>query len=161
MNLSIPTRDTINSGLPEGHYPGLSEERYHNDPALSSTLIRDGLSEGLLDFAHTWHSDGPSSKHIDLGKLVHMAVLEPDRWEREVVDRPEPPVDVDDMSGTDVTLAEAVAAPDEPDPEALSDETGVQVSPLSDSVNSGPVPLLPGATVVSRTHTPTSASGIV
>ena len=130
MNLSIPTRDTINSGLPEGHYPGLSEERYHDDPALSSTLIRDGLSEGLLDFAHTWHSDGPDSEAIDLGSLIHMAVLEPDRWEHEVVDRPEPPVDVDDMSGTDTSVAEAIAAPADVDIAALADDCGVQTSTI-------------------------------
>lgn len=119
----------IESPGPEaGVYEDLEESSYHELPALGSSLMRLGLAESLKQYRHQKQNPPGHSDGMTLGSLVHWSLLEPERWRREVIERPEPPVDPETLSSTDVAIVKALAADEPIDCEAVADQAGVKTS---------------------------------
>jgi hypothetical protein len=134
--IAITDVDTTNDTTDEperagGIYSDLPASDYYDLDRPGSTAVEAAANaRSTAEYAHERESDDSPSTAQTLGQLVHMRVLEPDRWQREIIDRPEPPVDRDDLSSTDMAIADAIATPGDPDPVALSEQTGVQLSTI-------------------------------
>jgi hypothetical protein len=116
-------------GLDPGLYEELTDSEYDELDALRATAVKK-LDQSIDHWLSYLEDDSTASKAQQLGTLIHMAVLEPNRWEREVIGRPDPPVDVSEMSSTDVTLAEKVAEADDGRPsfDDAAEACGIQPS---------------------------------
>lgn len=109
-------------GLKLGVHDDISETEYHDDPSLSSTLIREA-STSIDHYLHALEDDS-DSEAMRLGRLVHCAVLEWGRFAKQYLDAPEPPVDVGDMYWRHQETAELMA--EGHDAPSISDEIGVK-----------------------------------
>ena len=103
--------------------PDMPEAEYHDHPALGSTEIRKACTS-IAELRHYQREGVDQTAAMRLGSAVHCAVLEPERFEAEYLDAPEPPVDVGDMYYRKVTTAEMMA--DGHGAPAISEEVGVK-----------------------------------
>lgn len=71
-----------------GFYPNVPEGEYHADPALSSTGLRKVLTTPAHFRAYT-QEEQRDTPALLLGRAVHCAVLEPERYARDYAPAPE------------------------------------------------------------------------
>lgn len=88
--------------------PGTAESVYRESEGLGSTDIRK-LDTSVAEWRHYREEGIDETDAMELGTLIHLAVLEPERFEEEIVDRPAPPVDPDDLSRNKRALAGLMA----------------------------------------------------
>lgn len=91
-------------GLEPGVYDDIPSDEYHDDPSLSSTLIREA-SKSIDHYLHRL-DESPDSSAMRMGRLIHCAVLEPERWQSEYVGA-QPPERPGDKSWQDKHLETA------------------------------------------------------
>lgn len=114
-------------GLEPGVYEDVPDDEYHDEPSLSSTLVRR-ITTSIDHYCDRLDGDGPSGAHIDLGTYGHVATLEPDRWEREFVGYPEPPEETEGLSDSKRTVAQELADDPTQQAEPIAEAAGVQPS---------------------------------
>lgn len=95
--------------------PGLHDNVPHDEylriPAIGSTHL-GWLSVSPLNYRWRLDHPEPASSAMDLGTALHMATLEPERFERVYVDEPDPRVIAPDAASPRATKAykEAIAS---------------------------------------------------
>lgn len=75
--------------LTPGAHPGLSEAEYDRIPALRSSVLRELALHTPLHARYTEQRGGRDSQAKQVGSLLHLALLEPERFDAECVVRPE------------------------------------------------------------------------
>ena len=78
----MPFRSKIKTGI----YDGMADPDYRQDAALSTSLLKEmGKSPKRFHAKWTGLLPDPDTECFRFGRLFHMHVLEPDRFEKEVI----------------------------------------------------------------------------
>jgi len=108
---------------------GTPEDEYRASVGLGSTDLRE-LRTSVRHWRHYRDEGIDETDSVKLGNYVHAAVLEPDRFEKDVLDYPDPPDDAQGLSSSKQQLAHLLADDETHGSDALSDEVGVQKSTI-------------------------------
>lgn len=64
-----------------GAHPDIPAQNYHSWPILSSSVLRE-MRRGPAWARRSFLGQTPQTEAMELGELIHCAVLEPERWKR-------------------------------------------------------------------------------